>query len=97
MALAMATRSALVSITNATEWGTVYDPDQVAALASVAHAAGLPLHMDGARFANAVAGLDCAPADLVRGVDALCLDGRHDRRVSGEKSLEWCDYLRLCA
>lgn len=79
-------RSALVSITNATEWGTVYDPDQVAALASVAHAAGLPLHMDGARFANAVATLGCSPADLTwrAGVDALCLGGTKNGAMGAE-------------
>ena len=79
-------RSALVSITNSTEWGTVYDPDQVAALASVAHAAGLPLHMDGARFANAVATLGCSAADLTwrAGVDALCLGGTKNGAMGAE-------------
>ena len=65
-------RNALVSITNATEWGTCYAPAEVAALARVAHDAGLPLHMDGARFANAVAGLGCAPRDLVAASTASC-------------------------
>lgn len=66
-----------VSITNATEWGTVYAPDEVAALARVARDGGLPLHMDGARFANAVASLGCSAADLTwrAGVDALCFGG----------------------
>lgn len=75
---------ALVSITNATEWGTVYAPLDVAALAGVAHDAGLRLHMDGARFANAVAGLGCAPADLVAGVDALCLGGTKNGALAAE-------------
>ena len=44
-----------LSLSNATEAGTVYDPEAVAELAGVARAAGLPVHMDGARFANAVA------------------------------------------
>ncbi|MSP68276.1 MAG: low specificity L-threonine aldolase [Alphaproteobacteria bacterium] len=64
---------ASVTLTQATEAGTVYRPEQIAALAAVAHANGLGVHMDGARFANAVAFLGCAPADITwrAGVDAL--------------------------
>ncbi len=67
----------MVSLTNATEAGAVYTPDQVAALSAVARAFGLPLHMDGARFANALAGLGCTPAELTwkAGVDALSFGG----------------------
>lgn len=75
---------ALVSITNATEWGTCYDPAQVAQIAQVAHDAGMALHMDGARFANAVAGLGCDPADLVRHVDALCFGGTKNGALAAE-------------
>ncbi len=53
-----------ISITNATEYGLVYTPDEVAALGEVAGRHGLGLHMDGARFANAVAHLGCAPAEI---------------------------------
>lgn len=62
-----------VSITNATEAGRVYTPDEVAAIGAVARRRGLGLHMDGARFANAVAHLGYAPAELTwrAGVDAL--------------------------
>jgi len=60
-----------LSITNATEYGTVYTPAEVAALAALARARGWGVHMDGARFANAVATLGCAPAALVDGVDVL--------------------------
>ncbi|MBX9814105.1 MAG: threonine aldolase [Proteobacteria bacterium SG_bin5] len=62
-----------LSITQATEYGRVYTPDEVAALGELARAQGLGLHMDGARFANAVAHLGCAPADVTwrAGVDAL--------------------------
>jgi threonine aldolase len=62
-----------LSITNATEYGRVYTPDEVAALGAVAKARGLGFHMDGARFANAVAHLGCSPAELTwrGGVDAL--------------------------
>lgn len=64
---------AAVSITNASEYGMVYHPHEVAGLAEVCNSRGLGLHMDGARFANAVATLDCSPADLTwkAGVDAL--------------------------
>jgi len=62
-----------ISITNATEYGLVYSPGEVAAIGDLAKARGLGLHMDGARFANAVAHLGCAPADVTwrAGVDAL--------------------------
>ena len=61
------------SITNATEYGLVYTPAEVAAIGELTRARGLRLHMDGARFANAIAHLDCSPADLTwrAGVDAL--------------------------
>jgi threonine aldolase len=60
-----------VSITQASEYGRVYRPGEVAAIARVARERGLKLHMDGARFANAVAHLDCSPAQACEGVDAL--------------------------
>jgi threonine aldolase len=62
-----------ISITNATEYGLVYTPDEVAAIGALAKARKLGLHMDGARFANAVAHLGCHPGDVTwrAGVDAL--------------------------
>jgi len=62
-----------ISITNATEYGRVYNPDEVAAIGALAKERGLGFHMDGARFANAVARLGCTPAALTwqAGVDAL--------------------------
>ena len=62
-----------LSITNATEYGLVYTPREVAALGELCRARGLGFHVDGARFANAVARLGCSPADLSwrAGVDAL--------------------------
>lgn len=62
-----------VSITNATEYGLAYTPDEVAAIGDLAKARGLGLHMDGARFANAVAHLGCHPGEVTwrAGVDAL--------------------------
>ena len=62
-----------LSITNATEYGLVYSPDEVAALGELAKARGLGFHMDGARFANAVARLGCTPGEVTwqAGVDVL--------------------------
>lgn len=70
-------QNAAVSLTNASEWGTVYDADQVATLADAAYRAGMAVHMDGARFANALAAQDVSPADLTwrAGVDVLTLGG----------------------
>ena len=66
-------QAAALSITNATEYGMVYSPAEIAALGALCHDRGLSLHMDGARFANAVATLGCAPADVTvnAGVDVL--------------------------
>jgi threonine aldolase len=63
----------VVSITNATEYGLTYRAAEVAAIGAVAGELGLHLHMDGARFANAVASTTASPADLTwrAGVDAL--------------------------
>lgn len=62
-----------ISITQATEYGRVYAPAEVAAIGAAARTRGLGLHMDGARFANAVAHLRCHPAEVTAqaGVDAL--------------------------
>lgn len=62
-----------LSITNATEYGRVYHPHEVAALGDIAKAHKLGFHMDGARFANAVATLGCSPGDVTwrAGVDVL--------------------------
>ncbi|MBK1635275.1 threonine aldolase family protein [Rhodovulum adriaticum] len=66
-----------LSLTNTTEAGTVYTPGEVATLIGIAHAHGLPVHMDGARFANALVTAGCTPAELTwkAGVDVLCLGG----------------------
>ena len=62
-----------VSITQATEAGTVHTIAEIAALSDVAKAHGLPLHMDGARFANALVSLECSPAEMTwkSGVDIV--------------------------
>ena len=66
-------QAAALSITNATEYGMVYTPAEVAALGALCRERRLGLHMDGARFANAVAYLGCTPADVTvnAGVDIL--------------------------
>ncbi|SEH19596.1 L-threonine aldolase [Sphingopyxis sp. YR583] len=64
---------AAISITNATEYGLAWRAGEVGAISEIAKGAGMKLHMDGARFANAVAFLGCSPADVTwrAGVDAL--------------------------
>ncbi len=64
---------AALSITNATEYGLVYTAEETAALGRLARERGLGFHVDGARFANAVASLGCTPSALSwrAGVDAL--------------------------
>jgi threonine aldolase len=64
---------ATVSLTQATEAGTVYRTDEVAALSSLAHERGLAVHMDGARFANALVRLGVSPAQITwqAGIDVL--------------------------
>ncbi|MEQ1551013.1 beta-eliminating lyase-related protein [Sphingorhabdus sp.] len=66
-------QAAAVSMTNATEYGLVYRPEEVAALGALCAERKLGLHMDGARFGNAVATLGCTPADVTwrAGVDVL--------------------------
>lgn len=79
-------RPKVVSITQSTEVGTVYQIDEIQAIASTAHAHGLTVHMDGARFANAVATLDAHPADITwrAGVDVLCFGGTKNGLPVGE-------------
>ncbi|MBO0766877.1 MAG: low specificity L-threonine aldolase [Hyphomicrobiaceae bacterium] len=78
-----------LSLTQATEMGTVYTRDELAALTEAARRFGLKVHMDGARFANAVAALACAPAELAwrAGVDVLCFGGVKNGLAVGEAVL----------
>lgn len=66
-------QAAALSITNATEYGLVYTPTEVAALGTLCKQHNLGLHMDGARFGNAVAALCCKPSEVTvrAGVDVL--------------------------
>ena len=75
-----------LSITNATEYGCVYTPEETAALGALARARGLRFHLDGARFANAVASLGCSPAELSwrAGVDALSFGFTKNGGLSAE-------------
>jgi len=75
-----------ISIAQATEFGTVYRRDEVAAIADLTRAHQLSLHMDGARFANAIASLNCAPKAITweAGVDVLCFGGTKNGGGVGE-------------
>ena len=70
-------RPVVLSITNATEAGTLYSVAEVTALAKIAKRHGMKVHVDGARFANAVAGLGKAPAELTwkAGIDLMSFGG----------------------
>ncbi len=75
-----------VSVTQATELGTVYSPDELKAIWAKAKQLGLKLHMDGARFANAVASLGCKPKEITWqcGVDVLCFGGTKNGAAIGD-------------
>jgi threonine aldolase len=77
---------AAISITQATEYGTVYTPDEIAALSRIAREHGLLLHMDGARLANAAATLGLPPGEFTTGagVDILTLGGTKNGLIGGE-------------
>jgi threonine aldolase len=75
-----------ISIAQATELGTVYTPDEVAAIAAFTRTHQMLLHMDGARFANAVASLGCRPKTITweAGVDILSFGGTKNGVAAGE-------------
>ncbi|MGE0742481.1 MAG: low specificity L-threonine aldolase [Hyphomonadaceae bacterium] len=75
-----------LSISQTTERGAVYTPAEVSALGAVARQAGLGLHMDGARFANAIAALGCKPADITwrAGVDLLSFGATKNGALAAE-------------
>jgi threonine aldolase len=66
-----------ISLTNATELGTVYTPSEIKALSDATRSRGIRMHMDGARFANALVSLGCTPAEMTwkAGVDVLSFGG----------------------
>jgi len=77
---------AAISLTQATEAGTAYRPDEVAAIAELARRHGLRLHMDGARFANALAFLNATPAEMTwrAGVDILSFGATKNGALAAE-------------
>ncbi len=77
---------AAVSVTQATEYGTTYRPEEVQAISRIAHAGGVKVHMDGARFANSVLFLDCHPADVTwrAGVDVLSFGATKNGALGAE-------------
>lgn len=77
---------AMLSLSQATESGTVYSPAEVGALAEAARGHGLAVHMDGSRFANALAAQGCSPAELTwkAGVDVLSFGGTKNGCVMAE-------------
>lgn len=76
----------VLSLTQLNESGQVYSVDEVTELCQIAHNHGLIVHMDGARFANALVALQCSPADLTwkAGVDVLCLGATKNGALSAE-------------
>ena len=76
----------VLSFTQPTDMGTVYSVDQLTQLSSIARERGLKVHLDGARIANALVGLDCSPADMTwrAGVDAVSLGATKNGGLSAE-------------
>ncbi|OHB32333.1 MAG: threonine aldolase [Desulfuromonadaceae bacterium GWB2_53_15] len=76
----------VLSLTQATELGTVYTAQEIGACSELAKRHGLRTHMDGSRFANAVASLEVSPAEISwkAGVDVLCLGGAKNGMALGE-------------
>ncbi len=77
---------AVLSLVQATDLGAAYRPREIAALSGFAHERGLKVHMDGARFANVVAFLDCHPGDITwrAGVDVLSFGATKNGAMSAE-------------
>jgi threonine aldolase len=80
------TRIRALSIAQTTEAGTVYSPDELEAISAFAAQHSLAIHLDGARLANAVASLGCAPKEITwqRGVDVLSFGGTKNGLAAGE-------------
>jgi threonine aldolase len=74
----------VVSVTQSTELGTVYEPGELRAIAELAHSNGLVLHVDGARLGNAAAALDCSLAEAAAGADIISFGGTKNGLLLGE-------------
>ncbi len=75
-----------LTVTQATEAGTVYTPDQLQTVVAVARSRGLGIHMDGARFANAIVRVGCSPADVTwrAGIDILSFGATKNGALAAE-------------
>ena len=80
------TQPSVVSITQATETGEVYNLDQIKSISEVAHKRKLKMHMDGARFANALVSLDVSPAEMTwkSGIDILSFGATKNGCIAAE-------------
>jgi threonine aldolase len=87
---------AALTLTQATEFGTVYDPAEISALAAIARAHHLAVHLDGARLANAVVTLNCHPAATTwrAGVDVLSF-GATKNGALGAEAVVFFDLKRV--
>jgi threonine aldolase len=85
----------VLSLTLPSDHGTVYQPDEIALLAGIAHEHGLRVHVDGARIANAVAALGCSPAEVTwrAGVDVLSLGATKNGALSAEAIVVFDDRI----
>jgi len=85
----------VLSLTVPSDVGTVYRPAQIAALTAIARERGMRVHLDGARLANAVSALGCAPADVTwrAGVDVLSLGATKNGALSAEAIVVFDDAL----
>ena len=85
----------VLSLTLPSDFGTIYQPDEIAALSAIARERGLRVHLDGARLANAVAALGCAPADVTwrAGVDVVSLGATKNGALSAEAIIVFDDRI----
>lgn len=84
---------AVLSLTEPTDYGTVYQPEEIAALARIARRWGLRVHLDGARLASAVVALGCSPADVTwrAGVDVFTLGATKNGVMSTDAIVSFHD------
>jgi threonine aldolase len=75
-----------ISVTQTTESGTVYSVDELAKINSIAQKYAMPMHMDGARFANSIASLNCTPAEITwkAGIDVMSFGATKNGALSAE-------------
>jgi len=78
-----------LNLTQPTDFGTLYTLDELRALSSIAHRHGLLVHLDGARFANAIAALGCTPAEMTwrAGIDVVSFGATKNGAMNAESVL----------